>query len=140
MTFRSMFLRLPLTKDDPAHRRPVWLALSDLFLDTDTTLFEENVMKTLLASPYSLPEIEAILIHEVRPVCMWNAFAWVWDGFDPDWLTAKIQCQRHTGFSYVYLFFSPIGWATLRNDSQWQRIRGRFAAARATINDFIKFK
>ena len=47
-------------------RRPVWSALSSLFLDTDTNLLIDYMIRTLSASPYSLDELNTILIDEVR--------------------------------------------------------------------------
>jgi hypothetical protein len=45
---------------DIAERRRVWLALSDMFLDTDTALSRAWRVSELARSPYSLAELEDI--------------------------------------------------------------------------------
>jgi hypothetical protein len=85
--------------DDLAARRPVWLALSDLFLDTDTSLSRVWRIETLAASPYSMAELEEILLDEVFPACGANLLivAGEWAGFDQDWLERRIvRCARTT--------------------------------------------
>ena len=77
---------------DLARRRPVWLALSDLFLDTDVQIFREGNTRTLAASPYSVDELDTILHEEVYPACSFNLslVAGEWAGFDADWLERRI--------------------------------------------------
>jgi len=53
--------------EDPEHRRPVWQALSDLFLDTDTSISRSWRVGILSASPYSIDELQEILLDEVYP-------------------------------------------------------------------------
>jgi len=53
-----------------AERKPVWSALSELFLDTDASLFRERNAQALAASPYSIRDLEDILVDEVYPVCL----------------------------------------------------------------------
>ena len=79
--------------EDTACRRPVWQALSDMFLDTDTSLSRDWRVRELAQSSYSLAELEEILINEVYPVCRWNllSIAGEWAGFDPEWLEEKIK-------------------------------------------------
>jgi len=78
-------------------RKPLWLALSDLFLDTELQdydcLFIANKMKE---SGYSLDEINTILMHEVFPVCISNlhSVAGEWTGFNEEWLTEKITQSK----------------------------------------------
>ena len=57
---------------DLDRRRPAWLALSDLFLDTDVNLFRESNTRLLADSPYTLDELDAILREEVYPACSAN--------------------------------------------------------------------
>ncbi len=77
----------------PAHkdlhdRRPVWVALSDLFLDTDTSLARTGRVGTLVASPYSLDELQQIFVDEVYSVCRSNflGISGDWPDFDAEWL------------------------------------------------------
>ncbi len=84
---------------DIAERRRVWLALSDMFLDTDTALSRAWRVSELARSPYSLAELEDILVHEVYPVCSANlrSVAGEWAGFDADWLEQRILALTALG-------------------------------------------
>ena len=77
---------------DLTQRRPVWSALSELFLDTDIAPTRHHIVQVLAASPYSIDELEQILIREVYPVCRGNlsGVAGAWSGFDEEWLENEI--------------------------------------------------
>lgn len=83
---------MKVAENDLPHRKLVWEALSDLFLDTDTSLTRSWRVGILANSPYSIDELEAILVDEVYPVCRANLFsvAGEWSGFDPGWLESSI--------------------------------------------------
>ena len=70
------------TTKDLNHRRAVWEALSDLFLDTDDPPARSLRIGVLATSPYSLDQLEKILIDEVYPVCRPNrsSVAGEWTG------------------------------------------------------------
>lgn len=77
-----------------ARRRPVWIALSRLWLDTALDDGEiAAIAATLRAAGYPLAELERIYRREVAPVVHANSLvpAGVWDGFDPDWLCAAAR-------------------------------------------------
>ena len=74
-------------------RKSIWLALSDLYLDT--ALQESDI--TYIAfkikeSPYTLEEVKAINKYEVFPVLQANLFNPVgeWAHFDETWLFESI--------------------------------------------------
>ena len=76
-----------------AERTPVWVALSDLYLDTETQDFTfRYIARTLRASPYSLAEARRIDQYEMFPVLYSNrlSVAGVWDGFQEAWLINTI--------------------------------------------------
>ncbi len=81
-----------MDKPDLNERKKVWLALSDLFLDTDITLFYESIATVCAESPYSLSELKAILETEVASVCGGNlsCIAGEWAGLDEAWLINSI--------------------------------------------------
>ncbi|WP_386068181.1 hypothetical protein ACFJIW_00740 [Tahibacter sp. UC22_41] len=83
--------------EDLAQRRPVWLAFSELFLDTDVEALLPSLAHDLAGSAYSEAELERILLEEVQPLLQWNllSVAGVWDGFDPGWLEQSILARRH---------------------------------------------
>jgi hypothetical protein len=57
-----------------------------MFLDTDTSLSRRWRVEQLARSPYSIKQLESILIAEVYPICKYNlmSVAGEWAGFDPD--------------------------------------------------------
>ena len=79
-------------KNDLPRRRPVWEALSTLFLDTDTSLDRQERARALGRSEYSLDELEEILLGEVYPACAANlrSVAGEWAAFDSEWLEQRI--------------------------------------------------
>lgn len=77
-------------------REALWLALSELWLDTELQAFQHaHIARVLQDSDLPLEEIEAILLYEVAPVVWRNAqcVAGVWAGFDRSWLTGA--CHRN---------------------------------------------
>lgn len=87
---------MALDPQDLPDRRPVWEALSGLFLDTDVSLGLRLRVEVLARSPYTADQLQSILLDEVYPACKNNlyAVAGVWDGFDQDWLQARILAQQ----------------------------------------------
>ncbi len=113
-----------------SHRRPVWDALSTLFLDTDVSTSRGWRASELAASPYSLPQLEQILIHEVYPVCQPNlrSMAGEWSGFDSEWLHDAILMLRTSG---IRAWFN-LGKLRMPRDDEWvatkqliERARGK---------------
>ena len=129
---------------DLDERRPVWLALSDMFLDTDTALFRESNTRLLAASPYSVVELDAILREEVYPACSFNLWqvAGEWTGFHADWLERRILCggppprpwhrrlQRYLTLGWSVPVRLPEEWASWRQDI----VRLRTDAARCALD------
>ncbi|MBD9515073.1 MULTISPECIES: hypothetical protein [unclassified Pseudomonas] len=90
--------------NDPA-RESVWLALSELWLDTEPSETDINyIARTLAVSDFPLGELEAIYRLEVVPVVYPNALATAgeWTGFDPDWLFEK--CRRNQQRRAFFLY------------------------------------
>ncbi len=84
---------IPFFDYEAVHERtPVWIALSDLYLDTDSRLSFAYIARTLAASKYKLEELHAILLEEVAPVVEFNLLqvAGDWAGFDEKWLLREI--------------------------------------------------
>jgi hypothetical protein len=84
--------------DDLAARAPVWEAMSELYLDTDTALSLDATAQTFAASPYRIAELRDILVYEVNPVLWRNVYsvAGIWQGFRQDELRDEIlRRQRH---------------------------------------------
>jgi hypothetical protein len=104
-------------EQDLANRRPVWEALSELFLDTEVSPdVRAALASTLAQSPYSVAELRGILFDEVYPVCIANllSVAGVWTRFDPDWLQERVLARRNP------LLHWPSWLRPLRHDIQWR--------------------
>ena len=74
-------------------RRPLWIALSDLWLDTELQDRDRDfIARAMLDSGYDRDTLERIMAEEVAPVVYRNLYsvAGEWTGFDPDWLCAEI--------------------------------------------------
>lgn len=77
-------------------RKPIWIALSNLYLDTELQDADyKNMVSKFIESPYSLNEIKKINKHEVYPILKANlvSVAGVWEGFDETWLISKIESK-----------------------------------------------
>ncbi|WP_298609763.1 hypothetical protein [uncultured Thiothrix sp.] len=106
-------------------RRPVWFAMSQLFLQSEYKDDVETVAKTLAESPYSLPELEAILRYEVTPVLKadLSIFAWPGDAYDKDAL--ELQLTRRINQKPWFKFGLP---KSIRHD--WQTLQQLIEAER----------
>lgn len=118
--------------DDLEQRRPVWAALSELYLDSSYRDEIRVAARKLAASPYALDELRSILFDEVHPTLCGNLLAPVgaWSGFDqdqlalrilrsqrrPPWLRARGRCLRR----YAEL--------------QWRLLEPRISRARAAAH------
>jgi hypothetical protein len=124
-----------LSASDLECRRPVWSALSELFLDTnlqDNGL--DRITKVLAQSPYSIEQLADILLWEVYPACRQNviSIAGEWGGFDPEWLEAKI----HGGpSSFGTLWASTAGRLGRFLSQDWRNIKSRVGRRRLDSQD-----
>lgn len=112
-----------LHRQDIERRKPLWAALSDLWVvsytfdqTADNQLkkdvlshlhgpaelesafsaledYDTHIVRAMISSKYSLPEIEVIFAEEVAPVVYSNSYAPTggeWRHFDPEWLYPAI--------------------------------------------------
>lgn len=77
-------------------RRALWLALADLFLDTEVRWFVPRAAYCAVDSGFGWDETEHILYHEVGPVVGGNLLnvAGEWAGWDSEWLCRTIEERR----------------------------------------------
>ena len=77
----------------PDAREAVWIALADLFLDTDVRIWYAYVSRVLAESPFSLAELRYILDNEVTPALQGNLLdiAGEWAAFDDVWVVDQIR-------------------------------------------------
>lgn len=121
---------LPPAHGDLAAREPVWEALSELFLDIETSLSRRWRVGELAASPYSIEPLERILVEEVHPVCHRNlwAVAGVWEGFDRAWLRTRILARARSPFRVFHGW--SLGRFTVRASAEWRATRRELLACR----------
>lgn len=114
------------TRVNVDERRPVWLALSEFYLDTELDDRDcERIARILCASPYTLEEIEKIYREEITPVVWLNGLspAGVWDAFDPEWLCAE-AAKRAQNQSLTLRAAKAVGADRLMTDATdelWRR-------------------
>lgn len=121
-----MSLGVSLSAPELVRRRPVWVALSELYLDTELPDFtHRHIAQVLLTSGYSWPELRRIDREEVFPVLYPNllSVAGEWALFEEEWLVPAIQAAlaRRTRLSSVFLRWL---YARLRRltAADWQAI------------------
>jgi len=124
-------MQLKPVSEDIENRRPVWQALSDLFLDTDTSLSREWRALELSHSHYSVEELEEILVTEVYPACRGNllSIAGEWASFDMEWLESRIQRRANSRLKALHRF--NLGRLTVLASFEWRATKQAVLASRA---------
>jgi hypothetical protein len=117
-----------VSPEELERRRPVWVALSELWLDSEfDDALRERLAEELARSPFDERELRAIHEHEVAPVLASNlaSVAGEWGGFDPKWLEARCldAAQRRPGAAARW-------WARLQ-------FPGRRALVGALLDDVL---
>lgn len=92
---RKLGLAEPAVFDALQLRRhePVWVALSELWLDTEIADRDlDRIARVVAESDFDLATLRAIYLIEVAPVVSRNllCMAGIWTGFDERWLCAAI--------------------------------------------------
>ncbi len=81
------------SKIDIEARKPIWIALSELYLDTELQESDfRYIAFKIIESPYSIDEVKTINKYEVFPVLQQNLLspAGEWAGFQEEWLIKSI--------------------------------------------------
>ena len=109
-------------------RRPLWSALSELWLDTELSFEDlERIARVMADSGLTIKQLREVYLVEVAPVVSPNLLtvAGEWAGFDDEWLYSQIQRNlrdrpRRTRFwSWFRLTRGPMLYATERH---WTRL------------------
>ncbi|MBS1230606.1 MAG: hypothetical protein H6R17_3883 [Proteobacteria bacterium] len=106
-----------------------------MFLDTDLSLSRESRSRVLAASPYSLLELEEILITEIYPIC-WsnlNAAAGKRLAFVPGALEAMIL--RRESSAQIVVRLVELGRLAVPRSREWQATKAAVASLRCTAAD-----
>ncbi len=121
------------TLEQIQHRKPVWVVLSDLFLDTDVTLIYDEIAQVCADSDYSTVELKKILSEEVAPVVSSNlmCIAGEWAGFDENWLVEQITKKSTIKESKLFYFFKPRNfWLNRYIRGHWKVLEPKILACR----------
>lgn len=112
-------------------REVVWIALSDLFLDTDVSMFYQDVIDTCAAAPFSMEALHHILMYEVAPICYSNLLniAGEWAGFDNDWLVDEISKYLQTQEAGFHQCKKTLLWQSYVNQ-HWGILSPKITALR----------
>lgn len=100
---------MDLSDNDIQKRLALWIAFSDLFLDTEITeTSHKYIARIVKESPYSAEEVNDILWLEVFPAVCDNLrnVAGEWAGFEEHWLSNRIinvMSGSETAFSNLGL-------------------------------------
>lgn len=123
---------MPAPTEDLLARRPVWDALSSMFLDTDVAATRPWRCAVLVSSPYSLAELEQILIDEVYPVCWSRLQADTGHdaGFDLAWLEARILEQDAASEPYRRL--QDLARLSVPRSREWLATKAAVESMRGT--------
>ena len=118
-------MSLELTERDLRERKPVWIAFSNLFLDTDVSSSYDFIVRVCSQSPYTLDELKEILSDEVAPVVSVNlmSVAGEWAGFDEAWLVDSIQTKikrRSTFRKKMMKLLQRIGFFKGHMNEHWE--------------------
>ncbi len=117
-----------MTPEQLDRRRPVWITLSELWLDTEhDEAARERMAEALARSEFDERELRAIHDSEVAPAVADNlqSVAGEWNGFDPQWLEERCRAaaERRPGVVGKLL--------------ERMRASGRRALVGATLDDVL---
>src|SRR3954447_14108020 len=88
-----------LERGEIERRKPVWIALSDLWLDTELTEVDlRRIAEVMRRSGYEVEELRQIYHFEVAPVVFPNllSVAGEWAGFEEEWLVNEVTKQARS--------------------------------------------
>jgi hypothetical protein len=109
-------------------RKPVWEALSDLWLDTELTEDDlRRIADVMRRSAYPIDMLRHIYLFEVAPVVFGNLFcvAGTWSGFDQEWLFDEVAKRARKRSPILRLMVKlGIGKQVLTFDTErhWNRL------------------
>lgn len=120
---------------DLAARRPVWDALASMFLDSDASSSRAWRSQVLAASPYSVLDLEEILITEVYPIC-WSKLNAAADErlvFAPGALEAMIL--RREASPEIVARLVELARLAVPRSREWQATKAAIASLRCAAAD-----
>jgi hypothetical protein len=120
-------------REDLPNRTPVWVAMSDLYLDTELTdAALAHIAKVCAASPYSERELEHIMFSEVWPAFIPNllSVAGEWAGWREDVVQRKVL-ERYRSRIDLPWRLNPLKRFFCR---EWSTVAAQIARARRSTS------
>jgi hypothetical protein len=107
--------RSPLTLKEVERRKPVWQALSNMYLDTDNTEEEfQRIAKVIMSAGYSIDEADIINRQEVFPLVGTNLLSvagdWAWDSYDQELIAHAVVSLRRKSTWFGRLIARVFHW------------------------------
>ena len=127
---------LPPAREDLVRRRWIWQALSDLFLDEESTERTLQYIALIAAEcDYTDEELEFIYRHEVAPAVAFNLLdvAGTWGYFDTIWPEKRILSPSGPGCWFDRWVIAPLTVPLLRDE--WRRLRGLIEEQRRQVRE-----
>lgn len=117
-----------LSDEELNRRKPVWIAISRLWLDTEIDDLDiRHIAQVAQASGFSIKELNEIYLYEVAPVVSANLLvpAGIWTDFDENWLTSEARKRAESRSLWLRLWiWSGIGrkLMTYATESHWKAV------------------
>ena len=117
-----------IDEEEIERRKPVWAALSDLWLDTELTEDDlHRIAGVMKRSGYVFHKLRDMYLFEVAPVVFPNllSVAGEWAGFDEEWLFAEVSKRaRRRSLSLRVLVKLGIGkrLMTFASERHWNTL------------------
>ncbi len=109
-------------EQDLENRRPVWIACSALFLDTELQDYTyQSIGQICRQSPYTCDELDAIMFNELWPAFSANlkSVAGEWAGWRPEFIEDQVL-KAYKRRWRLPPFLSPM-YRSFRTD--WAKVR-----------------
>ena len=105
-------------------RARLWVALSDLYLDTELQpVTHAAIARAIITTGYSLEEARRIDREEVFPILHGNllSVAGQWAGFDDDWLIYEVTAanRRRGGLGRKWNTLLYACWGSMTKTDWW---------------------
>lgn len=124
---RCMGKERVLSEEEFRRRLPVWISLTDLFLDTEVTQHGYRRMAEVVHDAgYSVHEVRQILLHEVAPVFGSNLLTTVgeWEPWSDDFVEKKMRAWMARP-RWAARLTAALAWRLLRK--HWEELQRHLA-------------
>ena len=122
-------------------RKPIWKALSELYLDTELKDYDFiEIAFTFQNSPYSFDEIKSINKYEVFPILCVNLLSstGIWYEFDEKWLvdkiTSRLKVKTKINDLFIEVSYLILSWLCIR---YWRKLETMYNEIKENPDSYI---